>query len=390
MSNPESAAPPVDGAQPQGHGRACPKVPHVGDGYLHGADDDGPYDVDGVQYCGRCHGWMFLTPATAVDGDPRASHAATEQQRPTINAGPCIQDLVVTDIQARKAVGLERYGTILQPNNGRDALLDAYQEALDLAVYLKQALVEAALAAPPPATPLPPEQSCVCSVPDFVGYQGESETWRCLVCGRHPSGTDRIQVRLLQRTTVAPHGQPPPDLPKRDAPALIEALRIRAMCLTGAQWERTATAAMMKEAADEIERLKGETTPAPSSPAEENPHENSSGVERRTTVESTEASRQSTRANGARDGYSGSDEARVRDVRSGMGHIGESGGAEQGSGQPAIAEASSLAPLRALADSWEVEKVHDGMDNGVKMRILGQRICASALKRILTALAGEP
>ena len=35
-----------------------------------------------------------------------------------------------------------RYGTALQPHNGRDALLDAYEEALDLAMYLKQAIVE--------------------------------------------------------------------------------------------------------------------------------------------------------------------------------------------------------------------------------------------------------
>ncbi len=40
------------------HGRDCPKVEHHGGGYLHGADDDRPYDVDGAQYCGRCHGWM--------------------------------------------------------------------------------------------------------------------------------------------------------------------------------------------------------------------------------------------------------------------------------------------------------------------------------------------
>lgn len=37
------------------HGLKCPKAEHVGSGYLHDADDDGPYDVDGVMYCGRCH-----------------------------------------------------------------------------------------------------------------------------------------------------------------------------------------------------------------------------------------------------------------------------------------------------------------------------------------------
>jgi len=44
------------------HGRDCPKVQHLGAGYLHGADDDRPYDVDGVAYCGRCHGWLGAAP----------------------------------------------------------------------------------------------------------------------------------------------------------------------------------------------------------------------------------------------------------------------------------------------------------------------------------------
>jgi hypothetical protein len=37
------------------HGVTCPKAPHVRDGYLHGEDDDTPYNVDGASYCGRCH-----------------------------------------------------------------------------------------------------------------------------------------------------------------------------------------------------------------------------------------------------------------------------------------------------------------------------------------------
>ena len=39
-------------------------------------------------------------------------------------------------------LGLERYGTKLQTFNGRDALWDAYQEALDLVMYLRQAIME--------------------------------------------------------------------------------------------------------------------------------------------------------------------------------------------------------------------------------------------------------
>ena len=34
------------------------------------------------------------------------------------------------------------HGTPLQAHNGRDPLVDAYQEALDLAVYLRQAIEE--------------------------------------------------------------------------------------------------------------------------------------------------------------------------------------------------------------------------------------------------------
>ena len=45
-------------------------------------------------------------------------------------------------MKERDEVGLKRYGTRLQPFNGRDMLLDAYAEALDLVVYLKGAILE--------------------------------------------------------------------------------------------------------------------------------------------------------------------------------------------------------------------------------------------------------
>lgn len=68
--------------------------------------------------------------------------AAEHQENPTKNELPCVQDMVVADIEARKQVGIERYGTVLQPWNGRSSLMDAYQEALDLAIYLRQLLYE--------------------------------------------------------------------------------------------------------------------------------------------------------------------------------------------------------------------------------------------------------
>lgn len=40
--------------------------------------------------------------------------------------------LVISDMWDRDQLGRQRYGTPLQSHNGRDALVDAYQEALDL------------------------------------------------------------------------------------------------------------------------------------------------------------------------------------------------------------------------------------------------------------------
>lgn len=46
------------------------------------------------------------------------------------------------DMQNRDAEASVKYGTRLYPYNGRNALTDAYQEALDLVVYLRQAIYE--------------------------------------------------------------------------------------------------------------------------------------------------------------------------------------------------------------------------------------------------------
>lgn len=65
-----------------------------------------------------------------------------DQPAPVPNDKPAIADLVIADMQERKRLGIERYGTPLQAHNGRDALVDAYQEALDLTMYLRQAIEE--------------------------------------------------------------------------------------------------------------------------------------------------------------------------------------------------------------------------------------------------------
>lgn len=68
--------------------------------------------------------------------------AANEQPAPVANDRPAVWPAVIKDMETRDQLGRQRYGVPLQPNNGRDALRDAYEEALDLAVYLKQAILE--------------------------------------------------------------------------------------------------------------------------------------------------------------------------------------------------------------------------------------------------------
>lgn len=68
--------------------------------------------------------------------------STVEQTAPAKNNHPAAWSLVIADMAARDVEGTNKYGARLQPGNGRDALVDAYQEALDLAVYLRTAIYE--------------------------------------------------------------------------------------------------------------------------------------------------------------------------------------------------------------------------------------------------------
>lgn len=65
-----------------------------------------------------------------------------EQPPPIPNNSPAIWDLVVADMVERNKEGIKKYGTPLQAGNGRDALVDAYQESLDQTVYLRKEIEE--------------------------------------------------------------------------------------------------------------------------------------------------------------------------------------------------------------------------------------------------------
>jgi hypothetical protein len=80
-------------------------------------------------------------------GMPRATmHAhrrrTVEQPAPIPNDQPAVVDLVVADMQERKALGIQRYGVALQPGNGRDGLRDLYEELLDACCYIRQVIEE--------------------------------------------------------------------------------------------------------------------------------------------------------------------------------------------------------------------------------------------------------
>lgn len=53
-----------------------------------------------------------------------------------------VTDALIADLTDRREMGKQKYGTELKSFNGRSPLVDAYQEALDLCLYLKQALME--------------------------------------------------------------------------------------------------------------------------------------------------------------------------------------------------------------------------------------------------------
>ena len=65
-----------------------------------------------------------------------------DQPEPIHNNFPAVWSLVIEDMKSRDRVGRKRYGTPLQPFNGRDSLKDALDEAMDLVVYLRTAIYE--------------------------------------------------------------------------------------------------------------------------------------------------------------------------------------------------------------------------------------------------------
>ena len=101
-------------------------------------------------------GEVWLSVAPPCD-DVRTSPAVTPEPAPVRTDSPAVWPLVLADVidildetppsvveqlamdmHARDVEGRRKYGTPLQVENGRNAAVDAYQEALDLTVYARQ------------------------------------------------------------------------------------------------------------------------------------------------------------------------------------------------------------------------------------------------------------
>lgn len=71
----------------------------------------------------------------------KAGVASVDQPSPKGKGTP-IADIVAKHVLERKELGTKRYGEPLKANNGRDPLIDLYQELHDALVYTCQLLVE--------------------------------------------------------------------------------------------------------------------------------------------------------------------------------------------------------------------------------------------------------
>lgn len=87
---------------------------------------------------GEAHVWIETSEGVTVNGSP----GSIKQQPPIPSDGPAIWELVRKDMESRDQTGRAKYGQPLQPHNGRDGLVDLYQELLDAVAYTRQLIYE--------------------------------------------------------------------------------------------------------------------------------------------------------------------------------------------------------------------------------------------------------
>ena len=142
-----------------GIGENCPPVVTAEDFDLEPLDDESPLkklsnhfgiteEGDGKEWVAEDRKCTCQVSTSGVRGMHHSTECAifaepTKQRRgdqvlPTGDASlEDDQALLIRDIEARRQVGIERYGQGHRPFNGRDTLQDLYEEQLDLLVYLR-------------------------------------------------------------------------------------------------------------------------------------------------------------------------------------------------------------------------------------------------------------
>jgi hypothetical protein len=97
-----------------------------------------------AKYCNNCR--SFLNIVIEPNGIRvilvQSPQVASTPEPPPIEGKQVVLDKVIEDLKKRSEFGEKKYGTKLMTFNGRDPLVDFYQELLDGVVYIKQELME--------------------------------------------------------------------------------------------------------------------------------------------------------------------------------------------------------------------------------------------------------
>ena len=108
-------------------------------------------NTDCCQTCGSPYEDQHTSPASNVPMDRRPTweiviayveQLVRDSTHISLGIGENVLPLVIVDMHARDSFGLQHYGIPLTSGDGRDHLVEAYEEMLDASVYLTNALDE--------------------------------------------------------------------------------------------------------------------------------------------------------------------------------------------------------------------------------------------------------
>lgn len=105
-----------------------------------------------------------------------------------------VSDLIA-DMQARDKIGRERYGVPLTSKNGRDAMVDAYQELLDYVVYVRTWLDEQGIEPLAPEIAEPTDERPSATIDGKIAHRGLDDRERMMLTMYTASVEMLLQMR---------------------------------------------------------------------------------------------------------------------------------------------------------------------------------------------------